>query len=231
VFVKNHEGFIYGHDQSSYFAIDNAIEGTPFVKILNEEFTTGGIFNQDTLTLNLLVGDSKAVPLTVRLYYSTDGGQNFSQFDSYTTTTDTISRARLIHLAPLGNSSDAVIKVEVDDGKSVSSDRTFPFSKQTPTSVAESTGGDLPKSFALEQNYPNPFNPTTTINYQIPTAGIVSLKVYDILGKEISTLINEEKPAGNYNVAFDGSKLASGIYFYRLKVNGFNEVRKMLLVK
>ncbi|MCX6150798.1 MAG: T9SS type A sorting domain-containing protein [Ignavibacteriales bacterium] len=85
--------------------------------------------------------------------------------------------------------------------------------------------------FRLDQNYPNPFNPTTTINYQIPTAGNVSLKVNDMLGKEVATLVNEEKPAGNYQVDFDGSRLSGGIYFYQIKTGSFVQTRKMLLLK
>ncbi len=85
--------------------------------------------------------------------------------------------------------------------------------------------------FYLSQNYPNPFNPTTTINYQIPNAGFVSLKVYDILGREVTTLINEEKSMGNYEVVFDGSDLSNGIYFYRIHAGNYSEIRKMILLK
>ena len=95
---------------------------------------------------------------------------------------------------------------------------------------------ELPKKFSLDQNYPNPFNPITKIKYTIPSEGTslmksVQLKVYDILGNEVATLVNEEKPAGNYEVEFNGSGLTSGIYFYKLTTNGFNIVRKMLLLK
>jgi hypothetical protein len=86
-------------------------------------------------------------------------------------------------------------------------------------------------NFHLFQNYPNPFNPTTTINYQIPKAGFVSLKVFDILGKEVAELVNKEKVAGRYEVQFDASKLSSGIYFYQLITKSFTQTRKMLLLK
>jgi predicted esterase len=230
VFVKNHESFIFGHDQSSYFAIDNAIDGTPFVKILNEEFTTGRIFNQDTLTLKLLVGDSKTVPLTVGLSYSPDGGQHFNQFDSYTTMADTMSSARMIHLAPLENSNNEVIKIDVDDGKSVSSDQTYPFIKQTPTSVAERTAAELPKCFALGQNYPNPFNPSTIIRYELPRASHVVLKVFNTLGQEVATLVDAVEGPGYKIVEFDGSNLSSGVYFYRIQAGDFVQSKKLLLL-
>ena len=86
-------------------------------------------------------------------------------------------------------------------------------------------------SFHLSQNYPNPFNPITTISYQIPELSSVSLKVYDVLGDEVTTLINEEKPAGNYEVEFDGNNLTSGVYFYTLRAGTFAETEKMVLMK
>jgi hypothetical protein len=88
-----------------------------------------------------------------------------------------------------------------------------------------------PNLFTLNQNYPNPFNPNTTINYQTPTTSFVSLKVYDVLGKEVAILVNEEKSAGNYKIDFDGSELASGIYFYTLQADNFVQNRKMILLK
>ena len=74
-----------------------------------------------------------------------------------------------------------------------------------------------PKEFSLNQNYPNPFNRTTTIVYSIPKLSFVTLKVYDVLGNEIATLVNDEKPVGSYQVSFDASDLSSGVYFYTLK--------------
>jgi hypothetical protein len=105
------------------------------------------------------------------------------------------------------------------------------------TGVNNSTAA-LPKEYGLAQNYPNPFNPVTTINYQLPQAGHVNLKIYDILGNEISTLINEDKAAGYHSAKFDGSALSSGVYFYRLTVlNGQNQngiytnIKKFILMK
>ena len=89
----------------------------------------------------------------------------------------------------------------------------------------------LPTEFALLQNYPNPFNPSTVITYQLPKASNVELKVYDVLGNEIKTLVNEEKPAGRYEVKFDASNLSSGMYLYVLKAAEFKSVRKLILIK
>ena len=85
--------------------------------------------------------------------------------------------------------------------------------------------------FELSQNYPNPFNPVTTIRYKIPEQSFTKLKVFDLLGREISTLVNEEKSAGNYEVEFNASSLPSGIYFYRLQSGNFDKIKKMILMK
>lgn len=92
-------------------------------------------------------------------------------------------------------------------------------------------GNGVPITYSLEQNYPNPFNPATTIRYQIPKDGMVTLKVYDILGAEVATLVNEEKVAGKYEVNFNASNLASGVYIYRLNVSAYVNVKKMVLLK
>jgi hypothetical protein len=89
----------------------------------------------------------------------------------------------------------------------------------------------IPKEYKLSQNYPNPFNPVTKINYALPNSGFVTLKVYDMLGREVVKLISENKVAGNYSVDFNASNLTSGVYFYRLEVNGFIDTKKMLLIK
>ncbi len=90
---------------------------------------------------------------------------------------------------------------------------------------------NTPHDFVLKQNYPNPFNPTTKINYQISLGGLVTIKVFDMLGREVSTLINKEQSAGSYSVSFNASNLASGIYFYQLKSGQFIQTRKMVVVR
>lgn len=99
-----------------------------------------------------------------------------------------------------------------------------------PTGI-ENESKIVPDQFALLQNYPNPFNPTTSITYNLPQRSNVTLKVYDILGNEISTLVNEQKEAGLYNVQFDAGKLSSGVYIYTIQANSFVESRKMILMK
>ncbi|MBX2990980.1 MAG: T9SS type A sorting domain-containing protein [Bacteroidetes bacterium] len=94
-----------------------------------------------------------------------------------------------------------------------------------------STENGVPSEFFLAQNYPNPFNPTTTITYKLPTAAGVTLTVYDMLGREVATLVDEVKTAGEYAVQFNTSGLASGVYFYRLSIPGSVATRKMMVVK
>ncbi len=89
----------------------------------------------------------------------------------------------------------------------------------------------IPKEYSLDQNYPNPFNPRTNIQFAIPQAGFVTLKVYDILGNEVATLVNEEKPEGIYEVEFKAESLSSGIYLYKLQAGFFIKIKKMLLLK
>ena len=89
----------------------------------------------------------------------------------------------------------------------------------------------VPNKFALSQNYPNPFNPTTTISYEIAKEVNVSLKVYDAIGNQVATLVNETKPAGTYEVIFDASNLSNGVYFYEIKAGNFTVTKKLILMK
>lgn len=90
---------------------------------------------------------------------------------------------------------------------------------------------EIPRSFNLAQNYPNPFNPSTTFAFDVPSTSFVSLKVYDILGREVATVVNEEKKPGRYEVTWDANGIASGLYFYRMQAGTFDRVRKLVLMK
>ncbi|MBK9096982.1 MAG: T9SS type A sorting domain-containing protein [bacterium] len=89
----------------------------------------------------------------------------------------------------------------------------------------------IPANFYLSQNYPNPFNPSTVIGYQLPVSGNVTLKVYDSLGREVATLVDEYVVAGSYEIEFDASKLSSGVYLYKLTAGNFTNSKKLLLLK
>lgn len=121
-----------------------------------------------------------------------------------------------------------------DDGACVWSDYNGYngyFAKQIVTTTGISTNNEIPSGFSLAQNYPNPFNPVTNIKFSIPNTGLVTLKVYDITGKEVAALVNQNMNAGSYTFDFDASHLATGAYFYRLSADGFTDVKKMMLIK
>jgi hypothetical protein len=91
--------------------------------------------------------------------------------------------------------------------------------------------GEIPKSFILRQNYPNPFNPSTNIKYDLPKNSFVKLVIFDELGREVKTLVNENQPAGTYEITFNALLLPSGVYIYRLNTDGFSDTKKMILLK
>ncbi|MDP4117550.1 MAG: T9SS type A sorting domain-containing protein, partial [Bacteroidota bacterium] len=88
-----------------------------------------------------------------------------------------------------------------------------------------------PAAYSLSQNYPNPFNPNTTIRYSIKDAGVVRIEIFDMLGRKTATIVNEEKPAGNYEINLNGNNLSSGVYFYKLTSGSFTQIKKMQLLK
>jgi len=99
------------------------------------------------------------------------------------------------------------------------------------TFVEEEVSNEIPMEFLLSQNYPNPFNPSTTIRYSVPQNTNVMIKVFDVLGNEVATLVNEEKATGSYEANFNAKGLSSGIYFYKLQAGSFIETKKMILLK
>jgi hypothetical protein len=109
--------------------------------------------------------------------------------------------------------------------KQVDFDGTFEYSNVINVDLT------APAVFALEQNYPNPFNPSTMISYSIPQSSFVTLKVYDIIGNEVATLVNETKSAGKYDIRFDASNLSNGVYLYSIKTDNFTSTKKMILMK
>ena len=118
------------------------------------------------------------------------------------------------------------------NGDSLKSAQTFSITFKRDNQIGiQQIGTEIPGSFKLSQNFPNPFNPATIIRFSVPKNSFVSLKVYDLAGKEISNLINGNLTAGNYEADFDGSGLTSGVYFYTLQTNGFTDTKRMTLIK
>jgi len=150
-----------------------------------------------------------------------DGSGNFSEHSSVTVGSNP-------HTTAMGDFNDdgALDLAVANDG----SNNVTILYNNVPVSV-DDVSSILPERFKLSQNYPNPFNPTTQIGFRIAERGFVSLIVYDILGTEITTLVNEEKIRGEYKVKFDATGLTSGLYFYQLISGDFIETKKMVLLK
>jgi hypothetical protein len=127
------------------------------------------------------------------------------------------------------------VGVSISSGTVVSAGFLFYATRQTGTNVQDV--GQVPLKYALFQNYPNPFNPSTTIEFTVPQREHVMLRLFDLLGREVATLVNEELHPGKYSVVFDAERLASGVYFYRLSAfsasggSSFIQTKRMVLIK
>lgn len=135
-----------------------------------------------------------------------------------------------LHVYPLINPGTANVQIEVGTFQNPDDRIVLNFTANVnPTTVENDL--NQPDAYYLAQNYPNPFNPITNIRYGIKEAGTVSLKIYNILGNEIATLVNEYKPSGNFEVNFEANHLSSGVYIYRIVTNDYSESHKMILEK
>jgi hypothetical protein len=149
--------------------------------------------------------------------------------------TDTIGGVSHVYsFTPGSTCPGTTVSQTVCNNAVVWSAATFPVGRRytfnCPTGIVPTSNG-IPREYKLAQNYPNPFNPSTKISFALPKAGNVELKIYDILGREVTTLVNEFRIAGNYTVDFNASNLASGVYFYRIKSGDFIDTKKMVLMK
>jgi hypothetical protein len=116
--------------------------------------------------------------------------------------------------------------------KQVDLDGTIHFGSDVAVNVlADAAQNALPKAFALHQNYPNPFNPSTTLRYDVPAPSHVTLRVYNVLGQVVATLVDELQQPGYKSIEFNGSRIASGVYFYRLEAGTFSATKQMVVVK
>ena len=163
----------------------------------------------------------------VTFWRSSDGGSNWSKIE----TPDLHADNHRIRWSEDGNNvwvaSDGGLAFSNDKGITWKTDNNwFPITQYVNFDVDREG-----KNICGGSQYPNPFNPSTTIKYSIPKQSNVTLKVFDVLGSEVATLVNKEQPQGNYEVEFDGSELTSGIYFYRLQAGDFVETKKMILIK
>ena len=135
-----------------------------------------------------------------------------------------------LHVIPMNNNGTAYVQIQIGTFRNPNVRDTIDFIATTDPTLNVEDEFNL-SSYELAQNYPNPFNPLTQINYNVGEGGLVNLKVYNILGIEVATLVNEYKPAGSYQATFDGNDLSSGVYIYNLSVNNYTKTRKMILEK
>lgn len=228
---ENHGGFIY-------------IAGRPYrfnntAMYQDYNYMINNWLNFSSLTLQSpnggevwVVGETEEITWTdvnvydVKIELSVDNGTSWSTITESTPNTGTYS-----WIVESQDSSDqCLIRItNVDDGNVLDvSDDVFTI--DMITGVEELEEG-IPSEFDLSQNYPNPFNPITLIKYQVPEASLVSIIIYDVIGREIATLINEVKQPGVYQVSFNGENLASGVYFYKMIAGEFSSVKKMNFLK
>jgi hypothetical protein len=159
---------------------------------------------------------------------------------SFATVDDLLSSAGL----EVGETADFVWNVRASDGidtiavaesydveTNTFSPLYYSLTLERGNGTSNETVTGLPKSFDLKQNYPNPFNPTTSIAFDLPHAANVTLTVYDMLGRKVGTLISERMNAGKHTATFDASRLASGMYIYRIEAGSFESIKKMMLIK
>lgn len=210
------------------------LEGTRYDPINHVLFTTW----KDERDFNTSNGNVRG---DVMLRYSTDRGLNWSNAEFVTDAYDSTAGFKAGHLLPTG---EYCINYELIYPEDINNPSTYVgvfFKKRNSiiTSIDNNNSLIIERYF-LEQNYPNPFNPSTTISFSIPNSEYVTLKVYDVLGNEVATLVNDYKSAGTYNVQFStlnlpsgrqASQLSSGMYFYRIQVGQYSEVKKMILAK
>ena len=132
---------------------------------------------------------------------------------------------------PFGDNTNVRIQYRLKQIDTDGKYEYYPTIAEVNYNKSDAEGKQIPKDFSLAQNYPNPFNPATTIRFQLPVDSYVTLKVYDILGNEVATLVDEVEKAGYYQRQFNGSFLSSGIYFYQLKAGKFSSIKKLILTK
>ena len=142
-----------------------------------------------------------------------------------------ITRGFIKGLGTTTESNNYIFKEQVEPGNYEYRLKQIDFNGEFKYLEIVAVNADNPTEYSLEQNYPNPFNPTTTIKFSIPRKGFLTIKLYNLVGEEITTLINEEKAAGNYKIEFDATLLPSGVYFYQLRAGDFVGTKKMLLLK
>lgn len=216
-FIDNNTGWIGGNDGKTGSLMKTTDGGNNWTnKTPNLQYGLGYIKFFDSKN-GMAAGQGRDGSLAI--ISTTDGGENWSI--QPTTFPNGVA----------GNGLEAGFFLNKNTGWAVGDNGII--LKYSSTTGIKDKSSNVPLEFGLSQNYPNPFNPTTVINYTLPKASMVSIKIYDLLGKEVASLVNESKGAGNYSVQFSAENyhLTSGIYMYQLKADDFISMKKMVLMK
>lgn len=162
----------------------------------------------------------------------TDNAESDFETGKYVSFSPTIKPVNTLNSVFAGRNPQGKWRLQITDFLNGNSGVLYTWGLRINNSVdVKNISSEIPSDYKLNQNYPNPFNPSTKINFSLSKAGIVSLKVFDIAGREVSELINKNLSAGSYEAEFNGTDLSSGVYFYTLKADAFTETKKMILVK
>lgn len=231
----------WGLTTSQYYSPSNSFADSP----------TGNYTNTTTRSLTLATAiNISATPVLYLSYWykhtidtldnayvevSTNNGSTWNSVKFYNKTVSSWTKEILDISSLTAGSAALKIRFSVISNGSVVADGIYIDNikltgySNPPTGITEIN--EFPEQYSLSQNFPNPFNPNTLINYSLPGSGNVLLKVYDIMGREVMTLVNEMQNAGNYSVNFNGSGLSSGMYYYKIISGNFSDTKKMILVK
>ncbi|MGE5811262.1 MAG: Omp28-related outer membrane protein [Ignavibacteria bacterium] len=202
---------------------------------INAEIIRTGNINENDLAIHFVVvenvfyqgrngiADHKYV---MRSMVTSPTGESFSITENET---KQVQKSVNLPSSWIPDSLGAVVFIQSSSSKAVYQSAYISYVELELTGVYGNI--DMPNEYSLEQNYPNPFNPLTNFEFQVADMVFVSLRVYDLLGREITVLVDEVKPAGNYKITFNGSNLASGVYLYKMAAGNFIQTRKMILLK
>ncbi|MEO8208992.1 MAG: T9SS type A sorting domain-containing protein, partial [bacterium] len=198
-------------------------------------YLSGGVLADDSCIIETsnnngstwirLIGMGASLTLTS----GTNSSPNMSTFASQSSFTPTLASqwATKVFTMPVGTNKVRFV-AKTDYGNNLFLDNIVSTGS---VGIGENELSLTPDKYSLQQNYPNPFNPSTSINFSIPKSGLVTLKIYDVLGKEVATLVNEVKTAGNYSLDFNAYNLTSGVYFYKIESGSFSDIKRMMLIK
>ncbi|MFA5012704.1 MAG: YCF48-related protein [Ignavibacteria bacterium] len=214
-FVNAYTGWVVGTSASNQSLIQKTTNaGVNWVDQMNQHPANWELYNIEMINENTgwIVGDAGQIIKT------TNGGTNW--------------RAQVDPSPGPYQPLYAVDFNNADTGWIVGGNgRIYKTTNGGGTVSVQNISTEIPSAYSLKQNYPNPFNPRTVISFQLPAVSNVMLKVYDVTGKEVATLVNERLQAGTYETTFNGSILNSGVYFYRLTTDGFSETKRMMMIK